>query len=101
MAPLQLPRPGRPEPFPRILRVPHVQVADLRAFGRRQPEDAGGGDVEGVAGAGGDGEGFEGGAGAGLGDAGVEGGVDGGSVVGGFGGPAGGGDGWGRLVLLD
>ena len=39
MALLQLPRPGRPESLARVVLVPDVKVADLRALGRQDPTD--------------------------------------------------------------
>ena len=39
---LDLPRPRRPEPLARIVEVPQVEVAHLRAFDRQQADDGAG-----------------------------------------------------------
>ncbi len=83
---VQLARARRPESFARVVRVPDVQVADLRAFGRRYAADVALWHGPGKAGADGDGVGLEEGAGGGgggcVGEAGGE--VGRGAEVGGF-----------------
>ena len=57
---VQLPRPRRPEALARrVLRVPEIEIADLRALGRAQAEDRALGHAPGGAAARGDGEGGE------------------------------------------
>jgi len=105
--PVQLPRARRPEPLPRVRRVPHVQVPHLRPFRRRDPAYAALRHDPRAPGADGDeelgGEGASVRGGGRGGDAGVEGrgGEEVGGWVGGWGGAWGGGrGGHGWLVGL-
>jgi cis-L-3-hydroxyproline dehydratase len=48
---IELPRTGGPEPLARIISRPQVEIDDLWAIDRGEPDDLAGGDVEGVTGA--------------------------------------------------
>tara|TARA_R110002003_G_scaffold1035_12_gene22157 strand:+ start:16907 stop:17284 length:378 start_codon:yes stop_codon:yes gene_type:complete len=97
MTALQLPGAGSPKALARIVPVPDIQVADLRARGGRETEQLAGGHAPGFAGARGDEEvlGFEQGGGGEGAEAGVEGG---GRMQGGGGRGREVGWGWGNVV---